>query len=277
VPEKRAGEVCRRKRVGGTRSLTLAFPPRAARFDSSVPSPCPLWLVVNTNPLLTHVLIDPAEPTMFLAAPKPRVLTTELEMSDLEGFILAGGASSRMGEDKSRLRLGGRTFVERVAAALGPVVSSVSLVSSRPDAEAHGLPVVRDLFESRGALGAVHAALASCRAPRALVVSCDLPFVTRELFERLLSLRPDEADAVAPVQQDGRPQPLCALYAAAECARAAEELIRTDELRPRELLRLVRTRWVAFGELADLPQSALFFENVNTPRDYEKAKAGVEG
>jgi molybdopterin-guanine dinucleotide biosynthesis protein A len=193
-------------------------------------------------------------------------------MSDLEGFILAGGASSRMGEDKSRLRLGGRTFVEHVACALGPVASRVSVVSSRPGAASHKLPVVRDVHESRGALGGIHAALASCRAPWALIVSCDLPFVTRELFERLSSLRTGEADAVAPVQDDGRPQPLCALYAATPCKDLADELIRTDNLRPRELLWRVRTRWVAFGELADLPQSALFFSNVNTPEDYGKAK-----
>ena len=164
-------------------------------------------------------------------------------MPDLEGFILAGGASSRMGEDKSRLRLGGRTFVERIARALAPFAPHVSLVSSRPEAAAHGLPVVHDLYEARGALGGIHAALAGCRAPWAIVVSCDLPFVTRELFERLLSLRTGVEDAVAPVQDDGRPQPLCALYAAAPCARAADELIRADELRPRELLRRVRTRW----------------------------------
>jgi len=202
-------------------------------------------------------------------------------MADLEGFILAGGASSRMGEDKSRLRLGGLTFVERVARALGPVAARVRLVSSRPDASAHGLPVVSDLHESRGALGGIHAALTNCRAPLALVVSCDLPFVTRELFEHLLSLRTADADAdadaVAPIQPDGRPQPLCALYSAALCARVADELIRAGELRPRELLRRVRTRWVAFEELADLPNSAHLFENVNTPEDYEKAKAGVRG
>lgn len=198
-------------------------------------------------------------------------------MADLEGFILAGGASSRMGEDKSRLRLGGLTFVERVARALGPFATRVRLVSSRPDAPAHGLPVVRDLHESRGALGGLHAALTSCHAPLALVVSCDLPFVTSELFERLLSLRTDDADALAPVQPDGRPQPLCALYSAAAGARVAEEMMRSGELRPRELLRRVRTRWVAFEELADLPNSARLFENVNTPEDYEKAKAGDSG
>lgn len=194
-------------------------------------------------------------------------------MTDLEGFILAGGASSRMGLDKSRLRLGGLTFVERVARALGPVATRVRLVSSRPDASAHGLPVVRDLHESRGALGGIHAALAACRAPLALAVSCDLPFVTRELFERLIALRAEDSDAVAPVQPDGRPQPLCALYAPSACSRVADEMIRDGELRPRELLGRVRTRWVAFEELADLPNSARFFENVNTPEDYEQAKS----
>jgi molybdopterin-guanine dinucleotide biosynthesis protein A len=194
-------------------------------------------------------------------------------MTDIEGFILAGGLSSRMGEDKSLLRLGGRTFVERAAGALGRVASSVSLVGSRPGAGAHGLRVVRDVHVGLGALGGLHAALAACEARWAAVVSCDLPFVNGELFTRLASLRAEGFEAVAPLQADGRPQPLCALYRAAECRAVAEELIGTDELRPRALLRRVRTRWVEFDELADLEGSPLFFRNVNTPTDYEEALA----
>jgi molybdopterin-guanine dinucleotide biosynthesis protein A len=179
-----------------------------------------------------------------------------------------------MGEDKSRLRIGGRSFVERIAAALWPLVARVSLVSSREDAEAHGLAVVRDVHAGCGALGGNHAALASSRAPRAFVVSCDLPFVTRELFERLAALdTPQGFDAVAPVQEDGRQQPLCTIYARDACLTVAEDLIRVGDLRPRSLLRRVRTRLVAFGELSDLEGSELFFVNVNTPEDYEKAKA----
>ena len=193
-------------------------------------------------------------------------------MLDTEGFILAGGFSSRMGEDKSRLRLGGRTFVEIAARALSKVSSGVRVVGSRPGVESHGLAVVRDIHEGLGALGGLHAALAACRAPWAAVVSCDLPFVTAELFERLASLRGEDADAVAPLQEDGRPQPLCALYAAARCLEAAEELIRAGELRPRALLRTVRTRWVRFEELSDLDGARLFFHNVNTPAEYEEAK-----
>jgi molybdopterin-guanine dinucleotide biosynthesis protein A len=194
-------------------------------------------------------------------------------MSDTEGFILAGGFSSRMGVDKSRLRLGRRTFVEIAAGALATVSNSVRVVGSRPGVESHGLKVVRDIHEGLGALGGLHAALGACEAEWAAVVSCDLPFVTRELFERLASLRSDDVDAVAPVQEDGRPQPLCALYAAARCLEAADALIRAGELRPRALLRAVRTRWVQFGELSDLEGSGLFFSNVNTPADYEEAKS----
>lgn len=192
-------------------------------------------------------------------------------MPELEGFILAGGASSRMGADKSRLVLGGRTFVERAAEALAGVAPKISVVSARESDAGLGLPLVRDLFVGAGALGGLHAALAGCRAPWAAVVSCDLPFVTGEMFERLASLSGPAFDAVAPRQPDGRAQPLCALYARDACLRAAERLLRAGERRPRVLLAEVRTRWVAPGDLADLPGSGRFFTNVNTPADYDLA------
>ena len=194
-------------------------------------------------------------------------------MPDIEGFILAGGASSRMGEDKARLRLCELTFVERAAAALGAVAESVSVVGTGRRAEEFGLPVVEDLRAGLGALGGIHAALTRCRAPWAAVVSCDLPFVTGELLSRLASLRVEGAGAVAPLQPDGRVQPLCALYSRAECLDAAEELIRAGDLRPRSLLERARARLVPFGELRDLRGSEHFFRNVNTPADYAEARA----
>jgi molybdopterin-guanine dinucleotide biosynthesis protein A len=189
----------------------------------------------------------------------------------IEGFILAGGASSRMGEDKSLLRLGGRTFVESAADALRSVSTRLSVVSSRHEEETHGLPLVRDLRANLGALGGLHAALASCRAEWAAVLACDLPFVTGELFEHLASMCSDELDAIVPIQEDGRVQPLSALYRARVCLEQIEEMIRTDELRPRFLLSRVRARRVAFEELRDLEDSSRFFLNVNTHEDYARA------
>lgn len=180
-----------------------------------------------------------------------------------------------MGTDKAALRLGGLTFVERIAGALRAVTSDIFLVSSRHVEGQWGLPVIHDLRENCGAMGGLHAALYSAQSARSIIVSCDLPFVTGALFERLVSLCGAEFDAVAPIQADGRPQPLCAIYQTAPCRLIAEELLLSGELRPRALLARARTRWVAYEELADLDGAPSFFMNVNTPAEY--ARAGTRG
>jgi molybdopterin-guanine dinucleotide biosynthesis protein A len=192
-------------------------------------------------------------------------------MSDIEGFILTGGASSRMGTDKARLLLGAQTFIERIHGALSSITPDISVVSARPERFDLSLPVVADIHRDCGALGGLHAALSACRAPWAVIVSCDLPFVTGELFARLVALCNEETDAVAPLQADGRPQPLCTLYSPAGCLERVERLLQEGERRPRVLLRQVRTRWVAPTELSDLRDAELFFMNVNTPEDYRRA------
>ncbi|HEV2913304.1 MAG TPA: molybdenum cofactor guanylyltransferase [Pyrinomonadaceae bacterium] len=198
-------------------------------------------------------------------------------MLEVEGFILVGGASSRMGTDKAGLKLGRYTFVERVARGLAAIAQSIRLVGApRDEMGMTGFSIIDDVYPGWGALGGLHTALAACRAPWAAVVACDLPFVTGELFVRLASLA-ENFDAVVPLQPDGRPQPLCALYRRATCAALSGELIAKGERRPRALLDRVRVRWAADHELADLPASGLFFTNVNTPEDFAQAKERDEG
>jgi molybdopterin-guanine dinucleotide biosynthesis protein A len=194
-------------------------------------------------------------------------------MSSTEGFILIGGQSRRMGTDKSQLVLAGQTFVERIAGELSAATPSVTIVGGTAELKTENskLKTVTDFYPNWGALGGVHAALATCRAEWALVVACDFPFVTSELFLYLLSLRTD-FDAVAPIQRDGIPQPLCALYRTAPCLARAEELIKTGERKPVALLQSVRTRWLEFAELANLQAADRFFDNINTPEDYVRAR-----
>jgi molybdopterin-guanine dinucleotide biosynthesis protein A len=196
-------------------------------------------------------------------------------MFDVQGFILVGGASSRMGADKSQLMFGRQTAVERISAELRSVTSHVSLVGSRQDHAEPGLKNIRDLHECWGALGGLHAALDACRTEWAAILACDLPFVTGDLFLRLLLLaqrtRREVFDAIVPIQPDSRPQPLCALYRREPCLQVAERLIASGEHMPRALLATVKTRWVEFQELADLANADHFFLNVNTPADYERA------
>ena len=133
-------------------------------------------------------------------------------MLDVEGFILVGGASSRMGANKSTLLLNGKTTVALISEALRPVTSRVRVVGTSLDTTSSGLPGVPDLHEHWGPLGGIQAALRACKTEHCLVIACDLPFVTRELFAFLLQME-SEAEvtpaAVVPLQSDGRPQPRC--------------------------------------------------------------------
>lgn len=195
-------------------------------------------------------------------------------MSEIEGFILAGGASSRMGRDKALLELGGEPFVERIAQSLAHIAGGVSIVGDGRANEDWRWPVVPDVYSKWGALGGLHAALSACRAEWAAVVACDLPLVSAELLARLAARR-QTFDAVVPVQADGRVQPLCALYRRAPCVAVAHRLIESGERRPRALLELVRTRRVAFAEIADISGANGFFINVNTPEDLALAQKNL--
>jgi len=195
-------------------------------------------------------------------------------MFDVEGFILVGGQSSRMGSDKSQLSFGKQTAVERIGAALGPLTATVRLVGASLRAGSVGLDSVPDTYERWGALAGIEAALGACQSEWALIVACDLPFVSPELFLRLWQVAQRNQptyDAIVPVQPDERPQPLCAIYGREPCSKTVKRLIAEGEHKPRALLREVRTRWVEFRELADLPGAEHFFLNVNTPHDYEEA------
>lgn len=197
-------------------------------------------------------------------------------MFDVEGFILVGGQSSRMGSDKAGLVFGDQTSVDRIAAALRPVTGRVRLVGSRDQGDAAGLENIPDTLERWGALAGIHAALAACQSHWSLIVACDLPLVTTALFDRLRQIGEQNQgeiyDAIVPIQSDGRPQPLCAFYRPESCFPAVQSLIADGEHKPRTLLPKVRMRWVDFGELSDLPDAGEFFLNVNTPVDYKRAR-----
>jgi molybdopterin-guanine dinucleotide biosynthesis protein A len=189
-------------------------------------------------------------------------------MESTEAFILAGGASSRMGTDKSRLLLDGQTFSQRIANTLLEVASEVTIVGQ--GSEDPRIKSTSDVYPQWGALGGVHASLAVARTEWALVVACDLPFVTAELFRRLAALR-ENHEAVVPIQKDGRPQPLCSLYRIDPCLGQAQELIIAGKRRPLDLLESVKTCWLPFAELQDLDGVEKFFLNINTPEDYYEA------
>jgi len=201
---------------------------------------------------------------------------------DIDAFILVGGRSGRFGHDKSMVTIEGKTLVERTAETVSKANTSarITLVAASDEqitalfGTNKSFPFIFDLYPGRGAYGGVHAALAHTKTDWGFIVACDLPLITRELIDRLENLIGEEFDAVVPVQPDGEVQPLCALYRRTPCLTVAEEPLLKNRSTPpvKAIFDKVRTRFVGFKELADLPGSENFFINMNTSEDQQKAE-----
>ncbi len=200
----------------------------------------------------------------------------------IQGFVLAGGASSRMGQDKAHLCVGGKRFFERAAAALCPIcLGPVSVVGgTRADLAfqtGSDVEFIPDLNEIRGTelpqapIVGLYTALTYAKMPWIAVLACDLPFVTGDLMIRLAGYRADEIDAIVPLQPDANPQPLCTIYNREKCLPVVKNMIEKGELKMRKVVSTLHSRFVDFDELADLSGSDNFFFNVNNPADQESA------
>jgi len=195
----------------------------------------------------------------------------------MEGFVLAGGASRRMGRDKSTLVIGGPTLIEIAAMALSGVADPIRVVGNLAAGQT-SLRIIPDEEIGGGVRGAIvglYTAAKYAGTEWIAVLACDLPFVSSELLVRMSGVIPkvrkENVAALLPEQPDGRIQPLCGFYRAAATRLGIEELLSEDNWRLQRLAERLDTHIVPFTDIADLPGSERFFMNLNSPEDHQAA------
>ncbi len=188
-----------------------------------------------------------------------------------------------MKTSKFALSLGGATFAERALSVLREIaadpvcfVTGANRMTETNKVLPPDVPQIADICPNKAAIGGIHTALAHSSREWTVILACDYPFVTKDLFVRLAEIADsadDDTAAIVPVQADGRIQPLCAFYRAKFCLNAAKKLVESDDVPPaRRLAENVKTRFVKFEELANLRGAEFFFTNVNTPEEFLEAQ-----
>ena len=185
------------------------------------------------------------------------------------GLLLAGGKSTRMGQDKASMVMGeaGLTQTRHALALLRPVCQRIYLSlregQSVPEG-GEGIAVLRDSADAKGPLCGIFAAFRE--EPRAawLVMACDLPFVTAEALGHLVEShreRPEQPFVAYANPLDGLPEPLCAIYGPAALPALQRHATRGN-FSPRRIMMEEKTL------VLDLPpQSLASLTNINTPAD----------
>ncbi len=192
----------------------------------------------------------------------PRWLLTE----DATAIVLAGGHSRRMGADKSMLPINGRPMIEHICRQLRGTFARVLISANDTEKFSFlGLEVIPDRIPDQGPLMAVASALEASSTEFNLVVGCDIPRIRLPVVRRMLA-EAAEADAVIPVTEDGKEQPLFAVYRRS-IRRAMNEVL---ELGGRRLSQIYDSCKVRFMALDDQN----WFANLNTMADYERFRSG---
>lgn len=172
------------------------------------------------------------------------------------GFVLAGGASSRMGSDKALLDWYGQPMLIHVAGIVRQATPAVTLVGSQAKYSGLGFPVVEDKDTGLGPLAGICAALAITQADWNLIVACDMPYLNPELLKRLLNQAElSNSDCLMPTGQ-----PLCAVYHK-RCFPVMDQALSSGVRKVRQALEGLRV------ELFEVEQ-ALYFQNLNSPEDW---------
>jgi molybdopterin-guanine dinucleotide biosynthesis protein A len=190
--------------------------------------------------------------------------------SQVTGFVLAGGKSTRMGQDKAALTLNGQTLLEHALAAVRQVCRDVSVLG-RYERYGAFAPTYEDIYPGCGPLGGIHAALSNSQTEFNLIIAVDTPFLSPEFLSYLAERAVTSGMVVTTPEIDDYTQPLCTVYSL-DFLPIAEKAIKAGNYKIVPLFPRNQTLVIKQSELRRFAFGAEMFENLNTPDDMERAR-----
>jgi molybdopterin-guanine dinucleotide biosynthesis protein A len=180
----------------------------------------------------------------------------------IEGIILTGGSSRRMGEDKALKLIGGIPVVEHITREMQAQGLAVTILGpgGQPDVKPGigPLPAIADFRPKEDFV---------------FVASCDLPLFDGRIIP-LFSARIGYADGVAPIV-DGRIQPLCGLYGR-RALNEANRLHRVGNDRIMNWIAALSVVPISSKALEDAQLNPKCVRSANTPEEWAALVASSE-
>lgn len=172
-------------------------------------------------------------------------------------YILAGGQSRRMGQDKLFLTLDGSTLLERVMYTCRKSFRLTKLVAKGQNKfRKFDIPVLLDYPGVAGPLAGILAALRDCRESACFISAADLPDLDGETIYDLVHQY--EGEEFLGLKETENIQPLCGIYSTALIDRLLKESKKPD-YRIHEIIMTLNYRL--------LPVKKNVWRNINTPQD----------
>lgn len=192
-------------------------------------------------------------------------------MPKLSIAILCGGESSRLGRDKTRIKVNGKPLYRVLWDRLEGKANEIFLQANPEDD--YDLPTRFDLLPEGGPLGAIYSALTHASNEWLFISACDLPNLDPRIIDELSANLSEEGrtpDVVIPRWDNGYYEPLVALYRTS-LKRDMRDALKGGTRKITNFLSGVDTvREISVDQLiseGSIPSDCFF--NVNYPEDVE--------
>lgn len=192
--------------------------------------------------------------------------------------ILAGGAGSRLGKEKSLIEFDGRPLIQWSVEKLALLVEDVVVVAR--GSEQAGLledliphaSIATDSVSGYGPVAGLAAGMGMARNEYVLAIGCDLPFLNADVVNILFEQAQDW-DAAVPMRENGMIEPLHSVYKREALLSACQKAIEHGERKIRAPLSMLRVKCVSVELLKNLDPELLTFFNLNTREDLDLARS----
>jgi len=194
---------------------------------------------------------------------------------NITGVILAGGKSSRMEINKSFLKLGNQTIIEKIVNLMKSLFKKVIIITNSPE-EYRFLqsPFYEDVYKWKGPLSGIHSALIHSTTEKVFVISCDVPLMSAEMIKYIVDYK--SSKPVKFCEAAGYYQTLVRVYSKSLITEI-EKVIGNEQIKDRSIHQFLKN---IDAEIIH-PQELSFYKdevfyNVNKPEDYEMVLVNFE-
>jgi len=186
----------------------------------------------------------------------------------ISGIILAGGKSSRFGRDKCKAIYNQKELIKYSIEAIKPFVHEIIISSNNNNLEYLGYKIIKDDFQNCGPIGGLYSCLKASETEKNLVIPCDMPFVSSDLFKYLLE-NSENYEAVVPIFNN-KIEPLTAVFSQ-KILQKIESQINNKIYKILSLLNSIKTNFITLDEKLHFYSPKMFL-NVNYLEDLDNLK-----
>lgn len=181
---------------------------------------------------------------------------------NIEAIILAGGKSSRMGNDKGLALLNNKPMVAHVIDTLKQITDDVIIISNQEEYNKFGLPVYGDLIKESGPLAGIYTGLFYSKNNKNVVLSCDVPLVSVELLNFLIK-NSEGFDVTIPIKNNKTHQ-IIGIYDK-KCIPTFKNELEQNQRKIKVAIEKVNLNIVDANQFNEKE-----FTNVNTPTEFKE-------